>query len=333
VTLPTAFLLHPAASLHDTGWGHPEHQGRLRALASSVGRDMLALHGRAEQVAPEPASADELLRVHTEAHVDALRAAVARAEAAGRPVEFAPETVVSDASWDAVLGSLGAAITACEGVLDGRYSNAFVAARPPGHHCSADAAMGFCPTNTIAVVARRLIEKGQAERVLIVDWDVHHGNGTQDVFEADPNVFYLSIHEWPQYPGTGAASESGVGPGAGTTLNVPLPTGTDGPTFLRELRGALDRTLASFVPDFVLVSSGFDALAADPLGGFLLEPSDFHAATTILMETVGAACEGRIVALLEGGYEPRATGLATVSVLRALAGIGVADPTLPVSEV
>ena len=293
---------------------------------------MLALHGRAEQVAPEPAAPDELLRVHTPAHVEALKAAVARATDAGRPVEFAPETIVSDASWDAVLGSLGAAITACEGVLDGRFSNAFVASRPPGHHCSVDAAMGFCPTNTIAIVARRLIQEGQAERVLIVDWDVHHGNGTQEVFDADPDVFYLSLHEWPQYPGTGAASEVGVGAGRGATMNVPLPTGTDGPTFLRELRGALERSLDVFVPDFVLVSSGFDALAADPLGGFLLEPSDFHAATTILMETVGAACDGRIVALLEGGYEPRATGLATVAVLRALAGIEVADPTLPVAE-
>jgi acetoin utilization deacetylase AcuC-like enzyme len=294
---------------------------------------MLALHGRAEQIAPEPADPDELLRVHTQAHVAALRAAVARAVEAGRPVEFAPETIVSDASWDAVLGSLGAAITACEGVLDGRYANAFVATRPPGHHCSADVAMGFCPTNTIAIVARRLLEMGRAGRVLIVDWDVHHGNGTQDVFEADPDVFYLSLHEWPQYPGTGAGSETGVGPGEGTTLNVPLPTGTDGPTFLRALRAALERSLDTFVPDFVLVSSGFDALAADPLGGFLLEPSDFHTATTILMETVGAACDGRIVALLEGGYEPRATGLATVATLRALAGIPVADPTLPLSEV
>ena len=248
-------------------------------------------------------------------------------------MEFAPETIVSDASWDAVLGSLGAAMAACDGVLDGRFANAFVATRPPGHHCSVDAAMGFCPVNTIAVVARRLLDEGHAERVLIVDWDVHHGNGTQDVFVADPDVFFLSLHEWPQYPGTGAADERGVGAGEGTTLNVPLPAGTDGPAFLAALREALDRALATFTPDFVLVSSGFDALASDPLGGFALEPSDFHAATTILMETAGAACGGRIVALLEGGYDPRATGLATVAVLRALAGIRVADPTLPVPEV
>ncbi len=329
---PTAFLLHPAASLHDTGWGHPEHQGRLRALASSVGRDMLALHGRAVQVASVAAPVDELLRVHPASHVEALRGAVARAADAGRPVEFAPETIVSDASWDAVLGSLGAAIAACDGVLEGRFSNAFVATRPPGHHCTADAAMGFCPTNTVAVVARRLVETGRAERVLIVDWDVHHGNGTQDIFAADPDVFYLSLHEWPQYPGTGAAGERGVGAGEGTTLNVPLPAGTDGPTFLHELRRALDEVLRTFTPDFVLVSSGFDALDSDPLGGLLLTPSDFHAATRILMETAGGACAGRVVALLEGGYDPSATGLATVAVLRALAGIDVADPTLSVPE-
>ncbi len=333
MTPPTAFLLHPAASLHDTGWGHPEHQGRLRALASSVGKDMLALHGRAEQVMPDPADESELLRVHPASHLEAVKRAVELSAAEGRPLEFAPETVVSDATWDAILGSLGAAITACDGVVNGRFRNAFVATRPPGHHCNADTAMGFCAVNTVAVVARRLVDERQADRVLIVDWDVHHGNGTQDIFRADPDVFYLSLHEWPQFPGTGAASERGGGAGEGTTLNVPLPAGTDGPAFLDALRSALDRVLETFEPDFVLVSSGFDGLAADPLGGFLLEPSDFHAATAILSERVGSVCDGRIVALLEGGYDPRATGLATVAVLRSLAGIPEADPTLPVPEV
>jgi len=294
---------------------------------------MLALHGLAEQVMPEPADERELLRVHPASHLDAVKKAVALSAAEGRPLQFAPETVVSDATWDAILGSLGAAIAACEGVIDGRFRNAFVATRPPGHHCNADTAMGFCPVNTVAVVARRLLEEGQAERVLIVDWDVHHGNGTQDIFYADPAVFYMSLHEWPQFPGTGAASERGEGAGKGTTLNVPLPAGTDGPAFLDALRSGLDEVLETFEPDFVLVSSGFDALAADPLGGFLLEPSDFHTATAILSETVGPACDGRIVALLEGGYDPRATGLATVAVLRSLAGIAEADPTLPVPRV
>ena len=333
MTLPTGFLLHPSASLHDTGWGHPEHQGRLRALASSVGRDMMALHGLAEQVMPDPADENELLRVHPATHVEAVKQAVQLSAAEGRPLEFAPETMVSDATWDAILGSLGAVITACDGVLDGRFRNAFVATRPPGHHCTADTAMGFCPVNTVAVAARRLVEQGRADRVLIVDWDVHHGNGTQDIFYGDPDVFYLSLHEWPQYPGTGAADERGEGAGEGTTLNVPLPAGTDGPRFLDALETALRGVLRTFEPDFVLVSSGFDGLAADPLGGFLLEPSDFHAATAILSETVGRECDGRIVALLEGGYDPRATGLATVAVLRALAGISQADPTLPVPAV
>ncbi|MDT8367974.1 MAG: histone deacetylase [Longimicrobiales bacterium] len=329
MTTPTAFILHPAASLHDTGWGHPEHQGRLRALASSVGRDMFALHGRAEQVMAEPADRSELVRVHSDAHVAALDRAVARAAAEGRPVEFGPETPVSAASLEAILGSLGAGIAAVDGVLSGRFRNAFVATRPPGHHCTAEVAMGFCPVNTIAVLARRVLDEGQAERVLIVDWDVHHGNGTQEIFWRDPDLFYLSLHEWPLFPGTGAADETGAGPGAGTTLNRPLRAGTDGATFAAELRAALRDALDRFTPDLVLVSCGFDGLATDPLGGFELEPSDYHAATRILMEAVERVCGGRIVALLEGGYDPRTTGFATVAVLRALAGVDVADPTLP----
>jgi len=326
----TAFLLHPAASLHDTGWAHPEHQGRLRALASSVGRDMIALHGRAEQISPEPADESELLRVHTAEHIRRIREGVLLAEAEGRSLEVGPETLVSDASWDAILGSVGATLTACRGVLEGRFRNAFVATRPPGHHAGVDTAMGFCPVNSVAIAARWLMEEGHAQRVLIVDWDVHHGNGTQDIFWEDPDVFFLSLHQSPAFPGTGAAVETGSGAGEGTTLNVPMPAGTDASSWMAAFRGALDDALERFTPDFVLVSSGFDALAEDPLGGFLLEPSDFHTVTRILMERAESVCDGRIVALLEGGYEPRRTGLATVAVLRALAGIEVADPTLPV---
>lgn len=323
----TGFLLHPAAADHDTGPGHPERSARIEAIRSAVEAEMPGLAGRVEQVAPSLADPAELLRVHPAEHLEQVRAAVAMAGQVGQPVEFAPETIVSAASWEAILGALGGVLEAVTRVADGRWQNAFVAARPPGHHCSARVPMGFCPVNTVAVVARHLLEEGAAERVLIVDWDVHHGNGTQDIFWSDPEVFYLSLHQSPWYPGTGGAQEIGEGAGRGTTLNVPLAAGTRGRSWLDALAGALGRVEADFAPDVVLVSSGFDALAADPLGGFELEPSDFHAATRILMGYAERACGGRVVALLEGGYAVRETAHATVEVLRALAGLDVSDST------
>ncbi len=320
--LLTGFYLHPAAALHDTGWDHPEHQGRLRTLASTVGKDLLALFGRVEQFEAREADLDELLRVHPAAHLERLRETVERAQAEGRVVEFAPETPVSDASWEAVMGSAGALLDAVERVADGRLRNAFVAARPPGHHAGADYAMGFCPVNHVAVAARYLQATGRARRVAIVDWDVHHGNGTQDIFYHDPDVYFLSLHQAPFYPGTGGAEERGAGSGEGTTLNVPLPAGTDGTGYQRAFDAALTRVEEVFAPDFILVSAGYDALAGDPLGGMLLEPEDFHSLTERVMAWGERVCGGRVVCTLEGGYEPKRTGLAVVATVRALAGVG-----------
>ncbi len=325
----TAFLLHPAAALHDTGWGHPDHQGRLRALSSTVGRDMLALHGHVEQSSSVSAEVEDLLRVHTPDHVERVRRAVALAEAEKRPLALDPDTLVSGASWEAALGSAGAAITAAGAVARGEVSNAFVATRPPGHHATADAVLGFCLFNNIAIVARWLQQTGHARRILVVDWDVHHGNGTQDIFWSDPSVFYLSLHQSPHWPGTGAADEIGGGEGEGYTLNVPLAAGTPRQEYLRHFEAALDTAFARMRPDFVLVSSGFDALAGDPLGGQMLEPEDFHTMARMLVGRAEEPCDGRVVALLEGGYDPRRTGLATVAVLRGLSGVDPADPTLP----
>ena len=330
---PSAFLLHPSASLHDTGWGHPEHQGRLRFLASTVGRDMMALHGRVEQAMSSGLATEaDLLRVHTTAHVENVRQACDRAAAEGAVVDIDRETRVSDASWEAALGSVGAALAAARGVAAGTHQNAFVATRPPGHHATPDQAMGFCLFNTVAIVARALQDEGLARRVMIVDWDVHHGNGTQDVFWNDGSVYYLSLHQSPAYPGTGAAGEVGEGEGKGSTHNVPLAPGTSRQDYLTAFDQALSRAFEQFQPDFVFVSAGYDALAGDPLGDMRLEPEDFHRMTTTLMGHAEKACGGRIVALLEGGYEPKRTGLATVATVRALAGIDVADPTAPVPE-
>ncbi|HSH75648.1 MAG TPA: histone deacetylase [Longimicrobiales bacterium] len=317
----TGFLLHPASPLHDTGWGHPEHQGRLRALASTVGKDLLTLHGRVEQLEGREATEEELRLVHGPEHVERVAEACRRAAELGRIVAIDADTKVSAASWEAATGSTGTAMEAARAIVDGEIRNAFVAARPPGHHATPSRAMGFCLFNTIAVVARWLQREGHAERVLIVDWDVHHGNGTQDAFYDDPSVFFLSLHQWPWYPGTGAAEERGIGAGEGATLNVPMSAATPAAEYRERFERALARAASWTAPDFILVSSGFDAMAGDPLGGLLLEPDDLYAMTRRVVELAEEACDGRVLAVLEGGYDPPRLGQGAVAVIRGLAGL------------
>lgn len=293
----------------------------MRTLASTVGKDLLALHGHVEQMEGGEAGMEDLLRVHGADHVESVRAACEEARDEETIVSLDADTRVSGASWEAAVGSAGCVITAAEAVAQGRLRTAFVAARPPGHHATRDRAMGFCLFNHVAVAARRLQSRGHAERVLIVDWDVHHGNGTQDIFYDDPSVFYLSLHQWPHYPGTGAADETGVGAGEGFTLNVPLPAGTSRPVYLERFEAALDAAVRRASPDFILISAGFDVLSGDPLGGMLLEPEDLHAMTGTVLAAAAEACRGRVVASLEGGYDPRRLGAGVVAVVRALAGL------------
>lgn len=322
-SVTTGFYLHPASPLHDTGWSHPEHQGRLRALASTVGKDLLTLHGHVTQFEPEGAEEDDLRRVHDESHVAQVRRAVTMARERSAIVSLDADTKVSGASWDAAVGSAGAGIAAAEAVATGQLRNAFVAARPPGHHATPSRPMGFCLFNNIAIAARWLQAKGHAERVLIVDWDVHHGNGTQDAFYDDPSVFFLSLHQSPHYPGTGAATETGSGSGEGSTRNVPLHAGTPRAEYLDVFERELSEAATRFSPDFVLMSAGFDVLAGDPLGGMLLEPEDLHAMTRRVVEVAAERCEGRLVTFLEGGYVPERLGAGAVAVIRALADLEV----------
>ena len=315
--------MHPSAVLHDTGWGHPEHQGRLRAIASALKEDLVALHGRVEQVAPEVAREEDVALVHDEALIESVREAVDQAREFGQPVAIDADTHVSGASWEAALGTVGAGLEAVHGVVAGRYRNAFVAARPPGHHATPGRAMGFCLFNNIAIAAASLRDRGEAERVLIVDWDVHHGNGTQDAFYEDADVFFLSLHQYPHYPGTGAANETGRGKGEGFTLNVPLAAGTPRDHYLNTFAKALDTAVSRSAPDVILVSSGFDVLAGDPLGGQLLEPEDVHRLMRMSMEAAERCCGGRVVVFLEGGYDPARLGHGCVAVTRALAGVAM----------
>ncbi len=317
----TGFFMHPEAVLHDTGWAHPEHQGRLRAIASALKDDLPALHGRVEQVAPPAASEEDLTLLHTEALVTRVRRAVARAHREGQPTDLDADTRVSAASWGAALGTVGAGLEAVRSVARGRFRNAFVAARPPGHHATPDRAMGFCLFNSVALAAASLRAQRAAERILIVDWDVHHGNGTQQAFYGSSEIFFLSLHQFPHFPGTGAANETGQGSGEGFTLNVPLAPATPRDHYLRVFQKALNAAVERARPDFILISSGFDVLAGDPLGDQLLEPADLHATTRMVMEAAGHCCEGRIAVFLEGGYDPARLGQGCVAVIRALAGV------------
>ena len=322
----TAFMMHPAAVLHDTGWGHPEHQGRLRALASALRDDMAALGGRVEQAPVEGGAGDAgvlaaIGRVHDQELAGRVRATSHEAERRGTVMSLDSDTCVSGASWEAALGSVAAGLQAVREVAAGRYRNAFVATRPPGHHATPRRAMGFCLFNNVAVAAAALRAEGIAKRVLIVDWDVHHGNGTQDVFYDEPTVFFLSLHQHPHYPGTGAASETGRGRGVGFTRNVPLPAGTPRADYLKAFAGSVAMAADTVAPEFVLVSAGFDSLAGDPLGDQLLEPEDMHAMTRLVLRIADDFCRARVVVFLEGGYDPKRSAVGAVAVVRALAGL------------
>lgn len=315
---PIALFSHADCSRHDTGWEHPEHQGRLREAMRAVDRSLPELAPYVEPLEGRPVDPERLLLVHEPAHVDRIRRASEEAAARDGIIRLDPDTVASAASWNAGLAAVGCVLDAVDTVATGRHRAAFCAVRPPGHHATADRATGFCLFNHVAMGARHAIREGLAEKVLIVDWDVHHGNGTQDIFYRDPSVFYLSMHQSPHYPGTGAADERGAGDGEGTTLNVPLPPGLDPERYVAELLGALDRVLGRFSPDLVIISAGFDAGAEDPLAGFTLRSEDFRRLTLEVVERTAGSADRRVVSALEGGYNPGELGRNVVTHLLAL---------------
>ena len=318
---PTALVLNGDCGLHDTGWGHPEHQGRLPAIVNAIYRETPVLLDHVLQHEARHASDAQILRVHSADHIEAVRAAAAQAVRTGQPVAFDADTIVSAASWDAAVAAAGCAIDAVDIVVSGRACTAIALCRPPGHHATYDRAMGFCLFNNAAIAARAAQAEHRLERVLIIDWDVHHGNGTQDIFYDDPRVFYLSLHLDGHYPGTGAAEETGLGAGAGTTLNVPLAAGTPREDYRTAFVDAVADAFAAARPDLVIVSAGYDCLAGDPLGGLLLEPEDMHDMTRLVMEQAATSAGGRVVVLLEGGYVPARIGAGVVATMRALAGL------------
>jgi acetoin utilization deacetylase AcuC-like enzyme len=301
-----ALITHPACRAHDNGPGHPESPHRLAAVLERLERDLAARGAARWLEAPAVADAD-LLRVHAPAHLEAL----ACLDRAGGGV-LDPDTALGPGSLEAARRAAGAAVLGVERALGGE-GPAFCPVRPPGHHATPDRAMGFCVLNNVAVAARAALERLGAERVLIVDFDLHHGNGTADAFRAEPRVRYVSTHQWPHYPGTGAAGDTGVG----NLFHVPLPPGLPASAYTRGLLKAVDRALTGFTPSLVLFSAGFDALRGDPLGGFTWEPSDCAAFTRGILER---ARRPPAVSVLEGGYDPDRLAEAAALHAAALAG-------------
>jgi acetoin utilization deacetylase AcuC-like enzyme len=307
----TGFLYDPLYLDHATGYSHPETPDRLAAIVSR-----LALEGMLETLLPVPATPADLAwieRTHSTAHVERVRAMCEEA-----PFRADLDTPVSKRSFEVAVAAVGGVREACAGVLDGALHNAFCAVRPPGHHAERERAMGFCLFNNVAVAATWLREARGLDRVLIVDWDVHHGNGTQHIFYEDPNVFFFSIHQSPLYPGSGAAAERGAGAGEGSTLNVPMPPGSTDEQYRRVFEEQLLPAAAAFAPDFVLLSAGFDAHRNDPLANIALTECGFGYLTTLVRDIAETHCDGRLVSVLEGGYDLDALAGSVAAHVRAL---------------
>jgi len=305
--LRTGLVIDRRFQDHDTGWGHPERPARIASLLSALDEG----YGREHQhIEPRSATVDEIARVHHRQHIERVAASRDQERSA-----FDADTPVSAHSYETSLLACGGLLQLVDSVMAGEVDNGFALVRPPGHHAEADRAMGFCLFNNVAVAARHLQQRHGLERVMIVDWDVHHGNGTQHTFEDDPSVLYLSTHQYPFYPGTGAAHQVGLGDGDGRTVNLPLPAGCGDGEFIHAFTNVVEPVCRQFAPQFVLISAGFDAHLRDHLAGMRVSADGFAAMARILLRAAAETAGHRCAAVLEGGYDLEAL---TESVLRVL---------------
>ena len=306
--MKVAYVSHADCGRHDTGWRHPEHVGRLRAIPRALREDVELYHAL-EHVEGRHASDDDLQLAHDAGYVSEVRRL---AEAGGGVLD--PDTVVSEGSCDAARAAVGCVLDAVDMAVEGQ-ARAFCAVRPPGHHALRDRAMGFCLFGNVAIGAHYARQRRGVERVLIVDWDVHHGNGTQALVEDDPSIRFISMHQSPWYPGTGAAGDRGP---HRSVWNVPMPGNLAPEVYVEALQAAVTDATRDFTPDLLMISAGFDCLAGDPLGEFTLEIEHVAQLTSWLLERANTWCGGRMLAALEGGYVPERVGMAAVALMRAM---------------
>ena len=293
---------------------HPERPERFDVVVDGLGQ--AGLLERVMSLETRAADDDELAICHTREYLRIARHDVE----SGCAYLSTGDTDIGPNSWEVAARAAGAGMNAVDAVMEGRARNAFCVVRPPGHHANAGRGMGFCLFNNIAIAARYAQRKHGAARVLIVDWDVHHGNGTQDIFYADPTVFFFSSHQWPLYPGTGRADETGAKGAEGTTMNFPFPAGSGRAEILGAVQNSLMPAVEAYRPDLVLISAGFDSRIGDLLGRFTLTDDDFTDLTRTVMEIADRSAGGRVVSMLEGGYNLSGLASAATAHVAALCG-------------
>jgi acetoin utilization deacetylase AcuC-like enzyme len=309
--MAVAYLSHADCGRHDTGWGHPEHVGRLRAIPRALREDP-ELYAALLHPEGRHATTEEIAMSHEPDYIEAVRQ-ICGSDTGGRA--FDPDTPCSDGTWDAARAAAGCLLYGVDLMMEGHATRSFCAVRPPGHHALQARAMGFCFFGNVALAAHYARRRHRLERVLIVDFDVHHGNGTQALVEQEEAIRFVSMHQWPWYPGTGPASDRGP---HGSVWNVPMPAGLPPVRYVDALRSAIDDAATGFTPDLLLVSAGFDCLRGDPLGGFTLELEDIALITKELVLRADTWCGGRVIAALEGGYVPERVGQAAITMMRAM---------------
>jgi len=316
---PTGIVKDNCFLAHKPAEGHVENPGRLEHIDHALKQSELS--DSLVSIAPRLASADDILRVHTPDYFRRIAATADNGFCA-----LTPDTHASDGSWHAAMSAVGGLLELVTAVVGGRLANGFALVRPPGHHAEKSRAMGFCLFGNVAIAAMYALETLGLQRVLIVDWDVHHGNGTQHQFENDPRVLFFSIHQYPHFPGTGCFTETGRGPGEGYSINIPIPGAYGDAEYVTLFENLLKPVALAFAPELILVSAGFDTHRLDPMGSMVMSEMGFAGLTRSLMNMAGQCCNGRLVMTLEGGYHLESTSQSVLAVLAELSGLTVCNP-------